>query len=333
MCEQMQNMLNFNNRTMKKLLYVVVALLFAACSKEDDLTPTGLVKDWMAIQPGEGAWNEMAYEIYRDYGCSVFKNDTIGREFRGLDANGDSIIYYETLKVGYSIETYSVVDFTLCRDEAKLVEGIRMLRDLALPAMRELGSVPICYLLVDTVKSDSVTAVYGLKDFESTLVGLTVSMPDSTFKNITDFTDEEKENWVNEMKLLAIMSKLTGSYSTLIDEFYEYQEDLVEEGGAMWGNLCKWDYEFGEMSASLDMMWEYGFLNWSKCEYSDKYEDYGWEWWDITNPSQDQDLKDYIVATMDMTEAEFEEKYADYPRVLAKYRMVLNVMRQAGFVK
>ena len=100
MCEQMQNMLNFNNRTMKKLLYVVVALLFAACSKEDDLTPTGLVKDWMAIQPGEGAWNEMAYEIYRDYGCSVFKNDTIGREFRGLDANGDSIIYYETLKVG-----------------------------------------------------------------------------------------------------------------------------------------------------------------------------------------------------------------------------------------
>lgn len=101
----------------------------------------------------------------------------------------------------------------------------------------------------------------------------------------------------------------------------------------MWGNLCKWDYEFGEMSASLDMMWEYGFLNWSKCEYSDKYEDYGWEWWDITNPSQDQDLKDYIVATMDMTEAEFEEKYADYPRVLAKYRMILNVMRQAGFVK
>ena len=172
-----------------------------------------------------------------------------------------------------------------------------------------------------------------MKDFESTLVGLTVSMPDSTFKNITDFTDEEKENWVNEMKLLAIMSKLTGSYSTLIDEFYEYQEDLVEEGGAMWGNLCKWDYEFGEMSATLDMMWEYGFLNWSKCEYSDKYEDYGWEWWDITNPSQDQDLKDYIVATMDMTEAEFEEKYADYPRVLAKYRMILNVMRQAGFVK
>ena len=34
-----------------------------------------------------------------------------------------------------------------------------------------------------------------------------------------------------------------------------------------------------------------------------------------------------------MTEAEFEEKYADYPRVLAKYRMILNVMRQAGFVK
>ncbi len=333
MCEQMQNMLNFNNRTMKKLLYVVVALLFAACSKEDDLTPTGLVKDWMAIQPGEGAWNEMAYEIYRDYGCSVFKNDTIGREFRGLDANGDSIIYYETLKVGYSIETYSVVDFTLCRDEAKLVEGIRMLRDLALPAMRELGSVPICYLLVDTVKSDSVTAVYGLQDFESTLIGLTVTMPDSTLKNITDFTEEEKKTWVKEIQLLEIMSVLTNSYSNQLDEFYQYQTDL-EDGAGNSGNL----YEYGGTQeifyreATLDDVLKYGFLNWASLEENLEYADL-FEWWIITNPLQEQDLRDYVIATLDMTEAEFEAEYAGYPHVLQKFKMVLNVMRQAGFVK
>ena len=325
-------MLNFNTRTMRKLLYVMAALVLAACSKEDDLRPSDFLKDWLAIQPGEGEWNEIAYDIYQTYGCSVFKNDTLGWEFRGVDANGDSIIYYETLKVGYTIENSSAVDFTLCHDEEKLVEGIRMIRDLALPALQELGSVPVCYLLVDTVKSDSVTAAYGLKDFESTLLGLTVTMTDGSLKNITDFTDEEKENWVSEVKLLGIMSKLRGSYSTLIEEFYDYQQTQIDEGGYATGDLFSWEYERGEMEVSLDMMWEYGFLKWATCEYSDIYEDYGWDWWIFTNPSQDQDLKDYIVAVLDTPQGEFEAQYADYPHVLAKYRMILNIMRLAGFV-
>ena len=319
---------------MKKVLYLLIAALFVACSKEDDLTPTGLVKDWFAIQPGEGAWNEMAYEIYRDYGCSVFKNDTLGREFRGLDANGDSIIYYETLKIGYSIERYSEVDFALCYDEERLVEALRMVKDLVMPAMREIGSVPLCYLLVDTVKSDSVTAAYGLQDFEATLIGMTVTMPDSTMKRITDFDTEERDTWVTEIKLLGIMSKLTTTYSHLVDEFYDYQQDLVDGAGTS-RNLFSYGYDNVDIfyrEPVLDDVLKYGFLNWASIRENPRSSEW-FLWWNITNPSKEQDMKAYVVATLEMTEEEFEKEYAAYPYVLQKFAIMQNIMRQAGFVK
>ena len=106
-------MLNFNDKKMKKIIHLFIIFILGACAQEDELTPTGVVKDWFAIQPGEGEWNEIACDIYTNYGCSVFKNDTLGKEFRGFDNAGDSIIYYETLKIGYSIESFSKVKFTL----------------------------------------------------------------------------------------------------------------------------------------------------------------------------------------------------------------------------
>lgn len=75
-----------------------------------------------------------------DYGCSVFKNDTLGKEFRGFDNAGDSIIYYETLKIGYSIESFSKVNFTLCKDEEKLIQGIKIVRDLLMPQLEKFGT-------------------------------------------------------------------------------------------------------------------------------------------------------------------------------------------------
>ena len=107
---------------MKKLIYILLIGVFAACSKEEDaLTPTE-VKNWYVITPTENMdeVDEAIYNLYEKYDKAVFYKDTIGSEDRGWkDENGDPKPYYEVLRLSYDMTeldniqtkiTYNLVD-------------------------------------------------------------------------------------------------------------------------------------------------------------------------------------------------------------------------------
>ena len=90
---------------MKKLIYILLLGVFAACSKEDTLTPSE-VKNWYVITPTENMdeVDEMIYNLYEKYDKAIFYKDTIGSEDRGWkDENGNPKLYYEVLRLDYDM--------------------------------------------------------------------------------------------------------------------------------------------------------------------------------------------------------------------------------------
>ena len=66
-----------------KFLYVLLlSVLFSACDKEDNLTPSNLGKDWFTIENSEDPVDRAIYQFYEETGIPVFYNDTIGQETR-----------------------------------------------------------------------------------------------------------------------------------------------------------------------------------------------------------------------------------------------------------
>ena len=327
----MPNMLNFNDKKMKKIIHLFIIFILGACAQEDELTPTGVVKDWFAIQPGEGEWNEIACDIYTNYGCSVFKNDTLGKEFRGFDNAGDSIIYYETLKIGYSIESFYKVNFTLCKDEEKLIQGIKIVRDLLMPQLEKFGTITRSYLLVDTVISASDTTVceYGKRDFETTLLGLTVSMTDGTRKNITEFTQEERKNWLGKIVAIEVANRIQLKYSELVKEFYTIQKEIVENEGNKYAHGVKGTTEdFGGGKGIPDSR-PLGFLEWSSLTITYNYfNNPKWTKYEYYSPTEEKDFETFVAAALLKTPEEFESENGEYPYVMEKFSWMKNFLQE-----
>ena len=85
-----------------KFLYVLLlSVLFSACDKEDNLTPSNLGKDWFTIENSEDPVDRAIYQFYEETGIPVFYNDTIGQETR-VDNWGNSYTHYEILQFSSS---------------------------------------------------------------------------------------------------------------------------------------------------------------------------------------------------------------------------------------
>ena len=64
---------------MKKAIYAAVAaLLVAGCGKDKDLSPSGLDRNWFAVEDSSDPVDHLRYEIYSQTGIALFRNDTIG---------------------------------------------------------------------------------------------------------------------------------------------------------------------------------------------------------------------------------------------------------------
>ena len=85
-----------------KFLYILLlSVLFVACDKEDNLTPSNLGKDWFTIENSDDPVDRAIYQFYVETGIPVFYNDTIGQETR-VDNWGNSYTHYEVLQFSSS---------------------------------------------------------------------------------------------------------------------------------------------------------------------------------------------------------------------------------------
>lgn len=87
---------------MKKLLYIVIGLLFMSCSK-DDLDQSVIYENLYTIQddPSDPVRHRI-WQIYEKYGAPVYFNDTIGKYYVKDDINGNPFYRYELLDLNWN---------------------------------------------------------------------------------------------------------------------------------------------------------------------------------------------------------------------------------------
>lgn len=146
-----------------RLFYILLfgaAALAAACDRDDEVTePSNADVDWFAIADSNDEIDHLRYQIYEDTGASIYYNDTIGSQDRGVDGWGNPYTYYEVLDVNYNIESTSLIQaskYMLTKDRKGVKEALEMLRDIVIPDIVSLkkGSgvnIPRSILLVDSI--------------------------------------------------------------------------------------------------------------------------------------------------------------------------------------
>ena len=82
----------------------IVLCLFMGCNSDDeDVKAVENMPDWFKIEDKPGEINHLIYGIYKDYGVTIFINDTLGYEELGEDAYGNPVVHTELFNMGYYV--------------------------------------------------------------------------------------------------------------------------------------------------------------------------------------------------------------------------------------
>ena len=215
---------------MKKAIYAAVAaLLVAGCGKDKDLSPSGLDRNWFAVEDSSDPVDHLRYEIYSQTGIALFRNDTIGSIDRGLDALGNPYVYYEVLDVNYAITSRTeVATYELSEDDDAVIAGLELMRDRVIPILPE-KLYPRCFLLVGRLDIDQKKNRKGeasaYRGMMTTAVG--------RLNSIKTMSEAEKKRLAAEIAAEVISVYLVNERATELEDFYaqwyrpDYQAAVV----------------------------------------------------------------------------------------------------------
>jgi hypothetical protein len=121
-----------------KIYITLLAFLVAACGGDDNATleSSYLDKDWLAITDSADPLDHARYEVYHDKGISIYYTDTLGKEFRYINAYGDSIIHFEKLDPFYSVTGVDAsTTYILSKNRDDLYNGVLFVKENVLPIL------------------------------------------------------------------------------------------------------------------------------------------------------------------------------------------------------
>ncbi len=222
---------------MKKAIYAAVAaLLVAGCGKDKDLSPSGLDRNWFAVEDSSDPVDHLRYEIYSQTGIALFRNDTIGSIDRGLDALGNPYVYYEVLDVNYAITSRTeVATYELSEDDDAVIAGLELMRDRVIPILP--GKLyPRCFLLVGRLDIDQKKHRKGeasaYRGMMTTAVG--------RLNSIKTMSEAEKKRLAAEIAAEVISVYLVNERATELEDFYA-KADASTQGG---DKISLYDYVY-----------------------------------------------------------------------------------------
>ncbi len=118
-------------------------------------------------------------------------------------------------------------------------------------------------------------------------------------------TDAQKKNYANTI-LNIVITQLASNFSDYFTGFYTYSSAYY---GVFWTSYGS------DRESTLAKL---GFI--------------GIGTYTTSTPSQENDLEQYSLATLQYSQDAWEKKYADYPVVIKKYKLVRSVLTELGFV-
>lgn len=303
-------------------IFLILLSLFG-CNKDDEnLKPSGIGEDWNVIQDKPGRFNQLAYQVYKETGFSLYVNDTLSTENRGVDAFGHPVIHYEMFVMGYSIfSQLRPADIVLSADTVAMVKAGELIRDKVIPRYMP-GYVPFCILMVDSLYTNArgwnpnkgvlpyATPEYAYKEMMGVVVGY--------LSDIRKMSEDEQNMWAGRVLAVQIASEIQSRYKDELQEFY----NVCMNGRWTWHDevfyalpdgtpyTVGYDVDYRERGF-LELVWEGKF---SEMRLVRKY------------PSQAIDVVGYLAAVYAFSEDKFEELYKDYPYCIEKYKLMKAIL-------
>lgn len=297
-----------------KLLYIIWGALFLfSCGDKENLSPSNLDGDWYELTDSDDPLDHLRYTVFQTYGISIFYNDTIGRQERGIDNLGEQIVYYEVLNPNYSIESSTkYAQYELSYDREAIISGVEFIRDRVLSKLISSVLYPRSFLLVKALTLNATSSSY--KHTEKVYRGMMTSCVSLT-EEIATMSESEVERMACEVAAEEYATYLIENASSLLEAFYNVSRAEVTSV-----NL----YDFSLSSSStppfVSNLEEYGFLSYSKeSQYNATRKV-------ATTIGERDDVVDYLTEVLVNDDDAFEAKYGSYEYVMKKYELMKAVM-------
>ena len=310
---------------MKKIFYIaaiICASFFSSCdNNEDDVIATNQDENWWVNKDNPNSvLDHTIFQVYEQYKVPIFYNDTIGSQDRGTDVFGRPNIYYEVIKLNYmitgNINAADQAVYALSYDEGDIMEGVKLLRDYVLPNFPDFIDTPRSYLLGDTLHL-GMNINGRLPYIGSAFAGIT-TVAVGKLSEIGNMGEDDKKMLAGEILNAQVGTYIYQTYDkTDLKPFYRVLQDDVNK---YFSHGQKVDIN---NTSSFNPMYkpciEYGFLNPAPDREIIEDELYYF-------PTYVQDVNDYVALYLGFTEAQVQEKYADYPHVLKKYGIMKEII-------
>lgn len=303
-------------------VYIVIGMVWCmtflqGCGTNEDVVGTENIADWFEVKDKPGELNQLLYRIYKEYDLTIFVNDTLGMEERGIDAYGNPIIHTELFDLGYYIfGTYS--DFEnvqLSEDTLAMIKAVEVIEEKVIPYLPKSGEYrPRSLLLAGAINMlYSVWSYYGTYDIYYTqdvyyrsLKGVVCG----ELNRILEMDASELEWWAGRILAARIGEGITACYESDVKAFY-----AITDEGVSSGTYYNKKYTLGSSDAKLPCE-EYSFLGW-KCdeEVNDQYK---------VTYTQEEDLQEFVAAVYVYRgkEEQFMTKYQAYNKILRKFTLM-----------
>lgn len=295
----------------KKYIYAAMALALSmttACSNDEDTTPSYV--DTNGFMPSDDDQSEVAV-IRREFrdktGCYLLFNDTLSKQQKGIDANGNPYYDIKYVDVNYSMvsNSYDINTYKYIADPTAMRKAAQTVKD---KLVARLGSnLPFSFLLVDTIynwKTDD----YGNRELSSKNPYLTFKLGSNCcVVSLNGGLANDDDAYFKSMVCDIVYSKLSGNKGEEMTEFYAPVIDYVDK----YKDDLGYQRVFNDSIARTLGFYE----DWSRYYFCIKKEN---------------DLKNYLTAVFTMTDEEFDGKFSNFPICQARFQKLKEILKNMG---
>lgn len=310
---------NLNLINMKNTLFMIAAcctLALVSCRKESFTKFPDYDKNWLAMEDNPNDPTIHAnFLFYKENGIPVFVNDTIGSQQR-VDVFGKTYTHYEVLSLSYSLGGIQsgpppeVQSFTYC-DPADVPNALTFLRNEIMPVIKGNIHVP-SILLVENMNTNAFGS-YAYKGFNTVVIAQISKIP-----TMDETTRADYKGAI--LRSMLTNTVLDNKYAAILDKFYTVSRSFVSGRDAYGLNTYFFNSQtiVGLPPGTPLTFRAIGFLGEDTRIPS------------TTPISTWLDVSMYLEAALVNTDAQFKQKYAEYPSILLKYGYIRQILNDMG---
>ncbi len=325
---------------MKKVFLYILSSLFilVSCQKEDPITDLMEFDNLFEIIDDAGdPVQHRVYQIYKEYGVPVFFNDTVGQKFLMNDVAGQPIFHYEKIDLGWTFHSYlkQNFEFEYMTEEAEKMQALDIIEAFLSDSSPALH--PFSFFVTRSGKKLDKGAIVEEYKEGSFMVGF------RTVYMTGNWTEEQIEETPELMKRQLILDKILNYPDDITDFSIVSQANWY--GGLHWEEIdpniprgwpdiqalyedwvgAKWytEEELEQMRHNARIaIGKFGFIKGNAFTKG------------LQTPQRATDeLKDYIEEILKRGPEGFVELWGDFPLVMKKYNILMNVIENKMNVK